>query len=209
MSLNRNTQKKSNSNYKYYKTIDYLILFNFFMIHKTGDLRYLLKLEDYETLPDDVDLEPLQKAWESILIQYQEEEEGNNGVINYVKGKSLLSLELDYLIYWNIYNLITTIPDSKEILQLKKDAGIENKDVKWLKKKVNSLGNQIRIKQKDFEIENKDNGKFDFYRIIDEIEQIKGYPIDIHKITVSKYIAIKKNLKAKNGRQNNSKGRNR
>jgi hypothetical protein len=181
------------------------------MIHKTEDLRYLLKLEDYEILPDNIALEPLKKAWEQIIIEYQEAEDNNSGIIKFVQGKSILKLELDYLILWNIYNLMVTIPDSKDIEQLKKDAGIEGKELEWIEKQLKILGNKLRIKRKTLSNENKKDDNFDFLQLIDEIESIKGYEINIYKVTVRKYIAIKKNIKAKikNGRQNNPKGRNR
>ena len=211
MFLFQNTQKKLNKNYKYYKSIDYLPLFNFFMVHKKNDLRYILKLEEYETLPDNIDLKELEKPWEDILIQYQEEEDSNASTIKFIQAKTIFNLESEYLVLWNIYNLLTTIPENKEIRQIKKEAGLEGKDAEWIKKKLKALNNQILIKRKDIEKDEPKNKTFDFYRIIDEIESFKGYQINMHKTTVSQYIAIKKNIKAKqaNGRQNNAKGRNR
>lgn len=211
----QNILKRSNNTCKfdYYKSIDFLPLFNFFMIHKTEDLRYLLKLEDYEVLPDNVELNNLPDIWEKILVEFQESEDGNRSVIQYVEGRAILKLELDYLILWNLYNLMSTIPDSKEILELKKEAGYSDKSIKWIEKQLKIINNKLRIKRKGIKEKEVKETAFDFLRLIDEIESIKGYVIDIHKTTVRKYIAIKKNIKAqtkaKNGRQNNAKGRNR
>lgn len=181
------------------------------MIHKTEDLRYLLKLEDYEILPENDYLEALQKIWSDILQEYSESEDSNTSIIQFSTNKKVLNFELEYLVLWNLYNLMCTVPDSQEVLTLKKEAGYSDKNIKWIEKRLKILNNLIRINRKDIKEKQPENVDFDFYRIIDEIEDIKGRNLDIHKTTVRQYIAIKKNIKEKErrGRQNNSKGRNR
>lgn len=207
MSLSLNIQKKSNSTYKYYKSIDYLPLFNFFMIHESNDLRYLLKLEDYEILPE-YNTEQLQSVWENIIIEFQEADDNNNGIVQYLEIRKLHKLELEYLMLFNLRGLMIADLKGDSIKSMLKYAGFEGRNLKWIDKQIKIISNQIRIKRKNLP-KQEENKHFDFYRIIDEIEDIKGRNLDIKTVTVRQYIAIKKNIKAKvkakNGRQNIAK----
>ena len=56
---------------KYYKHIDFLPMFNYVYVNKTGDLRWLLKLENYDELPEiNQDLtDELSKLWDEYQFQ--------------------------------------------------------------------------------------------------------------------------------------------
>lgn len=197
--------------FKYYKSIDFLVLFNFFKIIETNDYRYLLKLSDYETLPDISNkLErKLKGVWLDIQNQYSKADDSNYQVINFTQSKSLQKMQMEYLMLWDLHTLMTIDTEGKEIKKRLKQAGLEKATIKTLEKKLKSLRNNIKIKCKD--LEKKETTKpIDYNQIIDEIEDIKGRSLDIMKVTVKQYIAIRKNIKRKNGkRQNNSKRRNR
>lgn len=202
--LNLWTKFAKNWDYKYYKTIDYLPLFNFFKVIETNDYRYLLKLKDYEILPDTK--HDLQSVWLDIQNQYSKADDSNYQIINFTQSKGLQQMQINYLVLWNLYNLMIVAPDKKETLKLKKEAGQENSSIKDIEKKLKSLRNKIELKKKDYE--QKETKQVDFYLILDQISDIKQRTIDPFKTTVREYIAIRKNLK--NGkRQNNTKGSNR
>ena len=190
--------------YKYYKSIDFLPLFNFFKVIETSDYRYLLKLKDYEILPKTK--HDLKLVWLDIQTQYSKADDSNYQIINFTQSKSMQKLQIDFLMIWNLYNLMVVAPDKKETLKLKKLAGLENESLKGIEKKLKGLRNKIEIKKKDLEKE--ESKPIDYCEIIDQIEDIKGRSIDPFKTTVRQYIAIRKNIKNGN-RQNNSKGRNR
>ena len=144
----RSSCKKPKSNYKYYKSIDFLILYCFFKVIETEDVRYLLKLDDYEILPE-VDLTELNEAWINIQTQYAEAENSNSSVIQFITAKSLHKMETEYLMLWDIYNLLSIAPEAaKEVI---KKAGLEGKGLEWIEKRIKALINRIKIKRKDIE----------------------------------------------------------
>ena len=189
--------------YKYYKSIDFLPLFNFFKVIETNDYRYLLKLNDYEVLPKTN--HDLKLVWLDIQTQYSKADDSNYQIINFTQSKGLQQMQINYLVLWNLYNLMIVAPDKKDTLKLKKLAGYENLTFKDIEKKLKSLRNKIELKKKDYE--QKETKQVDFYLILDQISDIKQRTIDPFKTTVRQYIAIRKNIK--NGRQNNTKRRNR
>jgi len=165
----------------------------------------LIKLEDYELLPDEVDLNVLNKAWEDIQTEYAEAEDSNSSIIQFTTAKGVCKLELEYLVLWNIHNLMVAEnngPNTKECL---KKAGLEGKNIRWIEKRLKALTNKINLKRKEIKDRSPESKKFDFWRIIDEIEDIKGRAIDITKTTVRQYIAIKHNIKINGKRQDTKK----
>ena len=195
--------------YKYYRSIDFLILFNFFKLIETNDYRYLLKLKDYEILPEVSEKlkKKLELTWLDIQNQYSKADDSNYQVINYVQSKGLQKLQIEYLMLWNLYNLMAVAPEHENVKKLLKYANLEKETIKSIEKKLKGLKNRIAIKQKDFE-KPENEKKVDYNQIIDQIEDIKGRSIDLFKTTVRQYIAIRKNIK--NGKQqDNAKGSNR
>lgn len=57
---------------KHYKTFEMIPIYNFRKVKETKDLRYLLKLKDYEYLPN-INTKYLEKVWEDITFQYTDE----------------------------------------------------------------------------------------------------------------------------------------
>jgi hypothetical protein len=168
-----------------------------------------MKLKDYEILPKDVNLDELIKIWTHISLEYGQAEDSNSSIIHYTRSKSIHKMELEYLMYWNIINMMTMFPNHEETIKTLKYAGLpKDQDPEKLKKKLKGLKNRIELKRKDLKDETEGNEKIDFYRILDQIEDIKNRTINPFTTTVRQYIAIKKNIK--NGkRQNTAKGRNR
>lgn len=192
--------------YKYYRSIEFLPIIWFFKTLETGDLRYLLKLKDYEILPDRVNLEPLKIVWSKIESDYGKEEDSNSSIIQYTLAKSIHKMELEYLMLWNIYNLMAIDHEGNEAKKILKYAGLDLTP-KQIEKKLKTLKNKINLKRESIKDQSLDNEKIEFYRVIDEIENIRGRSIDIYTTTVKQYIAIKKNIKH-GKRQDTTEGRN-
>jgi len=206
----QNILKKSGNTYKYnyYKSIDYLPIFNFFKIIETDDKRFLIKIEDYEILPEHVNANELNKIWENIQAEYSKAEDSNSAIIQFTTAKGVCKMELEYLVLWNIHNLMGADIEGDSVKAMLKYAGLEDWDLKRIQKRLKALTNKINLKRKAFKEDNFENKKFDFWKILDEINDSKGYRLDPTKVTVREYIAIKKNIKRNGERQNREKRRN-
>ena len=76
-------------NFKYkkvdfYKSIDFLPIFNFFKVIETNDYRYILKLKDYEKLPKRINLSELETAWNKMYNDFGNSEKSNRAIINFI-----------------------------------------------------------------------------------------------------------------------------
>lgn len=195
--------RKSKNTYKYFKSIDFLPIFNFFKVMETGDKRFLLKIEDYESLPEIEDITFLNKVWDEIELQYGKAEDNNRSVIQFVTAKGVHKLELEYLVLWDLHNLMIIDEIGNNAIECLEKAGYKGKDIKWIEKRIKVLTNKIKLKRKDISDNNPEGNNSDWTLIIDKIEDIKGRNIDVHKITVRQYISIIKNIKTK---KTNGKG---
>jgi hypothetical protein len=142
-----------------------------------------------------------------MYAEFSNSEKSNSAIINFITSKSLHRMELDYLMYWNIYNMLLVAPNHKETIKILKYAGIKG-DIKKIEKKLKGLSNRIEIKKKDRKDQSDTNQKLDVWQIISQIEDIKNRTIDVRTTTVRQYIAIKKTIKSNGRRQDNAKGRN-
>jgi len=197
--------EKSNNTYKYYKSIDFLPIYHFFKVIESNDKRYILKLEDYSELPEIENLEFLENAWTGIESQYNESEDSNGAVIQFVTAKGIHKLELEYFMLLNIYNLMIIEGNGNNSKECLKKAGLEDKNIEWIKKRLNALTNKINLKRKDVKEDIVESKKFDFWQRLDSINDAKGYKISPFKTTVREYIAIKKNIKKNDERQDRIK----
>jgi len=201
-----NIWKESNDTlkYNYFKSIDFLPLLNYINKINTGDLRHLLKLDDYEILPE-TNTDELITVWENIERECTEVENSNSAIIQYTTAKSVHKMELEYLMLWNIYNMISIAPEHPETIKILEYSKLKLTRVQ-IEKKLKILRNRIELKRHDAKSTQNDK-KVDFYEIIDQIEDIKGRSIDLKNTTVRQFIAIKKNIKKNGKRQDNTKGR--
>ena len=201
-----NIWKESNDTlkYNYFKSIDFLPLLNYINKINTGDLRHLLKLDDYEILPK-TNTDELITVWENIERECTEVENSNSAIIQYTTAKSVHKMELEYLMLWNIYNMISIAPEHPETIKILEYSKLKLTRVQ-IEKKLKILRNRIELKRHDAKSTQNDK-KVDFYEIIDQIEDIKGRSIDLKNTTVRQFIAIKKNIKKNGKRQDNTKGR--
>jgi len=207
MNLLKRITKKSEVNYKYdhYKSLDFITVFCFFMTTSTGDYRYILKLDDYENLPD-VNIDELKEVWDNINSEFEDTDESNGAVIHFTRSKSVHGMEKEYLMLYNLYNMLCIAPEHELTLQECNHAKI-TPDPKKIHKRLKALSNKIELKRKDIKEVSENTEKLDIWEIIARIEDFRGFNIDVHKTSMRQYIAIKKTLNGRK-RQNNAEGRN-
>jgi hypothetical protein len=192
----KNLWQRLKGSYDYYKSIEFLPVQNFFWIIEKQDLRYLLKLKDYEKLPEIQ--YSLEEIWEDILNQYYDAE-GDNAINLYFNNiKALHRLEIQHQLFWNLHTILSVDSENRKANEIADENGIEKKDrIKVLWKLCKNLKTKKQLKQKDIENIDQNEEKHNFDEIIDIVEDMKGRPLDLSKITVKKWIAIKSNLKEK------------
>ena len=79
----------------YSENSDQCSLWQFKMVINSGDLRYLLKLNNYDQLPE-CDLEVLSAVWFSIYAEFSESVGGNRADLYLLKQKQILALKLKH-----------------------------------------------------------------------------------------------------------------
>ncbi len=184
-----------------YKSINTLPVWNFFRITETGDLRYLIKKQDYDNLGSSKN--GLDKIWTNILDQFYKEDGSNVQEIYCKDLKKIHELEIKYTILYNLYFVFNfSLNPPKEAHDTLKKLNIdENK----IKKALNQTKNDLQLKRKDFENSHKEGEqKTNFEQVKDHVEKYKGFYIDPHKLTVKEWINILKNIK-ENGNERSNK----
>ena len=196
---------------RYYRSIDFLPIGCFNKASETGDLRYLLKLKDYEELPE-YNTEGLQEVWEDIREEYIE-----HSVMQNKKAESILELEHSIFVlkarysYLNTLIYLTSIDvegREKHLKELKsKGIIIEYKDEEDFKKKLEleskktgTIITKIKTKQKELERLTKKDKSVVFEDMLDILEQYKGYNINIWKLSVKRWLSLLKNFEKHNKR---------
>lgn len=184
----------------FYRSLDFVKVWNFYKAEETGDYRYLLKLDDYEVLPKYSNMLELTKVFEglkmeALQISIDKDRKSNN---IFRKQKQVQELENDYNIIQLIIDILSLDKDEKYIkyiadngyrIDIKKDYYKElkriSKSSKSMLNKINILNNDIKELTKTSQVTT---------TAWDEIESIGAYlkeDIDIHKMSMTMYL-IKK-----------------
>ena len=192
---------------RWYSTTDYLPVRNFYMRVKTGDLRWILKLEDYEHLPDySLDLN---KAWEKIWNEFIE-----------------ISNNRDYQIYFQTLRKYIKVLDRYEILKaeiftlyfrfkkeyaddLEEEGILLNMDTResyiesldTAGNRIENLNTKIQILTKELEAKSKTD-KTNFEDLVYSVEVYQGFPIDIDKLSIRKFVLMLNKINDNGKRQN-------
>lgn len=185
-------------NYKYYKSINFLIAFNYYEIKATGDLRYLLKLEDYEDLPDDVDVEFLKPVMDEIYIQASEIGLKYNRKLqvrhDLNKSIHVLKSELE-LIHNGLQILAFGRDDDVEKELLKYGYKIDDKkpyEDELIRIQKRSMHLLTKIKQKEYDLKDitPEDDDSDIQESVQAVSDYKGRDIDLKKITVKEWLIM-------------------
>jgi hypothetical protein len=189
---------------RYYQSIEFLPIGCFRKIVETGDLRYLLKLEDYEYLPD-CSLNLLE-IWEKINSEYMQFSKGQRKKMEvaFTLEKEITRLKIDY---WIAQGLIYAIGiDKKGRADHIKDLAeigysIEYTDERDLIEKLKAAQNwsrgmitQRKIREAELKrLTKEEEGGGTFEELVDAVEVYKGYKIDIWTTSTKQWLTMVNN----------------
>lgn len=191
--------KQSAKSLKYSENISLVSLWQFKKVVETGNVKFLLKLNDYDELPD-CDTEELSDVWYKIYAEFSEIVGGNRADLWLVKHKRLVLMKLNYEIGCTILRVVQICPVA-ETLEAAKEHGYFI-DLDNLKKtfekaytKLMRLKNKISVIEKESKQDTEETEKEDFDGLITTLEKYQGYQFDEHKMMVRKFANIYKNFK--------------
>lgn len=172
-------------------------LWQFKMVIETGDVRYLLILNDYEQLPD-IEIDQLSSAWHVIYQEFSDIAGGSRADLWLVKVKRMTVMQLDLQRQSSLLRMIELMPIPELIEEARKEGFfIDLKDFKKTFEKAytklmrlkNRIDIDLKAKEKDVEEDQSLDG------LIADLEKFQGYQFDEQKMTVKKFANIYKNYK--------------
>ncbi len=186
----------------YYKTIEFCPAINFLKYDDTGDVRFLLKDIDFERLPNIAqeltsELGEVGKEMAIECVNVELSEVGKNQVI-YSTKKSIAEKQIAYHQVINICNYINTfgIDDfSKEQINLYGYSIADNCDIYERLRQIIASNENKRLFIAEEETELKtvagEGEKTNYQKIALLIEKHLNRDIDLHKISMQKFILLK------------------
>ena len=186
----------------YYKTIEFCPAINFLKYSQVGTVQYLLKDIDFENLPD-IDekfydeLVAVGRDMEMAVVDLELSEVGKNQVI-YSTKKSIAEKQITYHQVINICNYINTfgVDDfSKEQLNLYGYNIADDCDIYERLRQIIASNENKRLFIAEEETELKtvagEGGKTEYQKVALLIEKHLNRDIDLHKISMQKFILLK------------------
>ncbi|MFZ7121792.1 MAG: hypothetical protein ACOWWH_12700 [Eubacteriaceae bacterium] len=199
-------QKKTQSSLKeqqlsIYKSLDFIPMYNYYKANETGDLRYLIKLSDYEELPG-VDTTFIEPFYNDMVMQVSQITIDNDrkSRILFDTEKQLAEKSADYdIIQLIIQQLYYDENNKEEFIKELANLGYrinEKRDfhqelIRIIKQSKRLLTDIEGLKSK-IELLTKSSGKKQ--TIWDEVDGISTYikqDIDIHKTTMKAWLTKK------------------
>ena len=185
--------------YKFYKSVDFLIAFNYYKAKDSGDLRYLLKLEDYEYLPDDFDVSILEPVMAEIDVEISEIgiKFNNKLKIRHELEKSIyvLKAELSYIL--NGLDILMYVRDKdveKELVLMgyKIDESKPYEDeLSKIQNRSMTIATKIQLKELDLKDMTPDNiTDYDIQQSVQAVSDYKGRDIDLKKLTIKEWLIM-------------------
>ena len=194
-----NMKKQNPPALKFSENISLVNLWQFKKVVETGNVKYLLKLSNYDELPD-CDIDELSDAWYKIYAEFSEIVGGNRADLWLVKHKRLLLMKLNYELGATILRVVQKLP-VKETIEAAKEHGyiIDPDNLKPTFEKAYTklmrLKNKISIIESESKQETDESEKEDFDGLIATLEKFQGYQFDEHAMSVKKFANIYKNYK--------------
>jgi DNA repair ATPase RecN len=191
---------------KYYKSIDTIPVWNYDKWLQTEDPRFLLKLPDYEELPEISDKIKTELHAAATEIHYQasefELEKSKRNNIIFDLTKRLTNLECDYNLTNNILQLLELSGRDKQTEQLLQNAGYTLRDGKDFESELKRIYNQNQNKKSkinelrgELDAMTKNTGDPQSIESIQiALERHNNMSIDLHSTTLKKWIILKNDL---------------
>ncbi len=205
------TKRQRKTKLKYYGSIDFLPIRNYFEASMSMDYRWLLKLEDYSELPDvDIDLD---KVWDRINGQYNDIVGGEDQSFIIEENRELLEDQQNILNYQNMISYLY-LEDKQEYIDDLKKIKIEiSTDPKKYYESLNKaeevlIGMQeaINIKRSELSQVMPDAPKnVDYMEMVADVSVMLNRYVDIDKESIRFFANCLKSLKNKRNARINKK----
>jgi len=182
-------------------------LWQFKRVIETGDVRYLLLLDSYDTFPE-ADIESLDSAWFKIYAEFSDALGNNRGNLWLMKEKHRIAAKFDLDLMSRAYRLLELFK-LPETIDIANESGLvidpDNLDQSMIKAKakITRLKNKIKFDEKDSQ---REEATQDIDGLVVTLERFQGYQFDEHKLTVKQFANIYKQYKAKIEAQNKQNG---
>lgn len=191
--------KQNEKALKFSENISQASLWQFKKVVETGNVKFLLKLSDYDEMPE-CDTQELSDAWYEIYAEFSEIVGGNRADLWLVKHKRLILMKLNYEIGCTILRVVQLHPVPETLEAAKVHGYIIDPDnlKKTFEKaytKLMRLKTKISIIEKESKQDEEQTEKEDFDGLITTLEKYQGYQFDEHKMMVRKFANIYKNFK--------------
>ena len=194
-------KKLEGTDYTYTENASRVNLWQFKQVIETGDVRYLLVLDDYEELPDIDDTTELVTTWFNIYSGFSDVTGGGRSDLWLAKHKNIIYMEHQYNSEARLLNMLDKLrhPDMIEAI---KDLGyfIDLKDYDRTfakaRTKLVRIKNQLKSEEENRKKEKEEEGTTDFDALITTLEKHQGYQFIEREMSVKRFANIYKQYKA-------------
>lgn len=194
--MQKTTHISVESQISIYKTLDFCPMFNYYKASETKDYRYLLKLKDYEDLPEyNEDLQPYFESLRDDVTEFTVKNNNRSNVVfDQVKRRDILIS--DYQLIQSLISYLWYNKDDEKIKMLA-ECGYKintkrdyHQELKRIQKRSQILTG--RIKYMSDEIEALTSGKTsDMYTEKENVSNYRGRDVDIHKTSMMEWLTMK------------------
>jgi hypothetical protein len=203
-STSQGSQRKNQSKeLDIYRSIDTLPAWNWYKLKETKDLGYLLKLNDYDTIPE-FHTETLAQVYNKIATEIANYSDSNALVVYKEKTAELLNLRNKFNILSDCLIVLSLNEQNSDAEEIVKKYLPNFKNIAELKGNVIGLKKKIEMKYAEYKekYQDSDEKELDIYEILDKIGQWRQTTIDPRNITVKQYLVMVKSFKTYiNGRR--------
>jgi hypothetical protein len=193
---------------KFYTSIDFLPIRNFYMVVETGDHRWLLKGVDYEHLPE---YEVPPEIWENIWYQFVEISNDRDYQIYFETLRKYLKVQNRYeTLKAELFTLYFRFNQSYADDLAEEGIAIDMTDrEKYLESinvgvnRIENLNTKIQLLAKELEARTKAHVKSNFMETVYSVEAFQGFPINIDRVSIKMFITMLNKIKQENGKRKN------
>lgn len=192
---------------KHAKNSSEATLWQFKMVINTGDVRYLIKIDNYDELPEDVDYAELSNAWYRIYNEFSDVAGGNRADLGLLQVKRLTTMKIRIATHFELLKAISIFPD-KELIDYFNTLGYAidpdnfNETYNAAHRKLTHEKHKASGIEKDMEDDDQ-KSETDLDDLIVSLEKYQGYQFNEYEMTVRKFANIYK--KARNAGSKNIK----
>ncbi len=174
-------------------------LWQFKTVIETGDVRYLLILDNYDEFPE-CEIDVLSDVWNKIYKEFSDIAGGNRADLYLVKVIRLTTMQLDLHRHSIILDMVKVLPLPDVLEEAAKEGYIIDvanfeKTFEKAYTRLMKLKREIDInaKQKERDEEEKEDQSLE--PLIADLEKFQGYQFDEYKMSVKKFASIYKKYK--------------